>query len=291
MMKTNVSALALATLLAAGTTAAFAQTTTEEDADQTEGDQATGDAAARPADGAEPAAEGEVVETVPMEEAEPAAEEGTVVVEEEPAEDTVIVTEPETTEAPATEGEVVVVDEAEPAEDGALIVDDAEPVEGEAVVVEDAEAVEPVEPVEGQIFEQSADQILGSTLLDATVVSTDGETIGDVDDMVVSSEGQITGVVIGVGGFLGIGEKRVAVEFARIEVRQQEGGELRFVLDATQEQLEAAPEFQTRDALDAAVVPATDGAVATDGDVAIQNDSAVEGGAVEPAETVIKPAD
>jgi hypothetical protein len=51
--------------------------------------------------------------------------------------------------------------------------------------------------------------------------------------------------VIGVGGFLGIGEKRVAVEMAQISVQTDETGNPRLLLDATRESLEAAPEFVT----------------------------------------------
>jgi hypothetical protein len=46
---------------------------------------------------------------------------------------------------------------------------------------------------------------------------------------------------------LGISEKDVAIEYPRIE-RMETDGEVRFVLDTTQEELDAAPEFQTANA-------------------------------------------
>ena len=52
-------------------------------------------------------------------------------------------------------------------------------------------------------------------------------------------------MIVGVGGFLGIGEKDVAVNFASIEPRSDEDGDVSLYLNATQEQLEAAPEFHT----------------------------------------------
>ena len=52
-------------------------------------------------------------------------------------------------------------------------------------------------------------------------------------------------MIVGVGGFLGIGEKDVAVSFAAIEPRTDENGDVSLYLNATQEQLEAAPEFKT----------------------------------------------
>lgn len=43
-----------------------------------------------------------------------------------------------------------------------------------------------------------------------------GESLGEIADLVVSDDGEITKVVIDVGGFLGIGEKPVAVEFSEV---------------------------------------------------------------------------
>jgi len=58
-------------------------------------------------------------------------------------------------------------------------------------------------------------------------------------------------VIVGVGGFLGIGEKDVAVNFAAIEPRSDADGNVSLYLNAPQEQLEAAPEFKTLTDLDA----------------------------------------
>src|ERR671912_428104 len=121
-----------------------------------------------------------------------------------------------------------------------------EPAEGEQMEVQ----TEPAEgqPVPGQLFQQSANQFLGSTLMDATVQSTEGENIGEVNDLVINSNGTVEGVVIGVGGFLGIGERDVAVRLDQITIQQQEGDadDLTFVLNATREELQNAPAFQTQ---------------------------------------------
>ena len=58
-------------------------------------------------------------------------------------------------------------------------------------------------------------------------------------------------MIVGVGGFLGIGEKDVAVNFAAIEPRSDADGDVSLYLNAPQEQLEAAPEFKTLTDLDA----------------------------------------
>ncbi|MBJ3777294.1 PRC-barrel domain-containing protein [Acuticoccus mangrovi] len=114
-------------------------------------------------------------------------------------------------------------------------------------------------PVEGQIFEQSPDTFLASTLLDTVVMNASDEKIGDINDMVITADGQVSGVVIGVGGFLGIGEKDVAIELSRLDISEDEDGDLVFMLDATEEELKAAPEFMTQEdvaANDAATAPA-----------------------------------
>jgi sporulation protein YlmC with PRC-barrel domain len=89
---------------------------------------------------------------------------------------------------------------------------------------------------------------LASNLIGETVYSShsdDAETIGDINDLVVNDQGPIDAVVIGVGGFLGVGEKNVAVQFDSIEWTVDENGSQYAVLTATQEELEAAPAFDT----------------------------------------------
>lgn len=100
-------------------------------------------------------------------------------------------------------------------------------------------------PVEGQIFQQDENTFLASTLMDASIINATGDSIGDVDDLVVTAEGQITGVVVGVGGFLGVGEKLVALEMSRLNIQFDDDGDLVFSVNETEEALENAPAFVT----------------------------------------------
>lgn len=97
-----------------------------------------------------------------------------------------------------------------------------------------------------------ASEITGKQVYSST--ADDAEHIGDVSDFVIGPDGSIAAVIIGVGGFLGIGEKSVAVNFAELEWVIAEDGTERFVLPTTKEALEAAPEFET---VDAEVTPAS----------------------------------
>jgi len=62
-----------------------------------------------------------------------------------------------------------------------------------------------------------ANHIMASDLIGTKVVSANNESIGDINDVVLDRNGQIVAAVVGVGGFLGIGEKDVAVPFASLE--------------------------------------------------------------------------
>lgn len=70
------------------------------------------------------------------------------------------------------------------------------------------------------------------------------DSVGDVNDVVMGRGGQAEAVVIGVGGFLGIGEKNVAVDFSKLSWVEREG-ERWLMISATREELEAAPAFDT----------------------------------------------
>jgi sporulation protein YlmC with PRC-barrel domain len=45
--------------------------------------------------------------------------------------------------------------------------------------------------------------------------------IGDVDDVLIDKEGRVTAMIIGVGGFLGMGEKNVAVPFSSVRASEK----------------------------------------------------------------------
>lgn len=110
---------------------------------------------------------------------------------------------------------------------------------------------------------------LASELIDQPVYSStgdDAEEIGKVTDLIFSQDGMISGVVIGVGGFLGIGEKSVAVPFSILEFTVAADNTERWVVPTTADALTAAPDFvwskdEPADANDNAAAPADGTAV------------------------------
>jgi sporulation protein YlmC with PRC-barrel domain len=79
--------------------------------------------------------------------------------------------------------------------------------------------------------------------------------IGDVDDLLIDKEGHVTAMIIGVGGFLGMGEKDVAVPFSSVR-GSEKNNKWYLVLNTNKEALKAAPGF-TYDKTKTAWVTAT----------------------------------
>ncbi|BBI49395.1 hypothetical protein HORIV_18160 [Vreelandella olivaria] len=72
----------------------------------------------------------------------------------------------------------------------------------------------------------------------------DDEDIGTITDLVIDEDGQINAVVVGVGGFLGMGEKNVAIEWDSLELTKDEDGENYVItVNASEDALEAAEEY------------------------------------------------
>jgi hypothetical protein len=67
------------------------------------------------------------------------------------------------------------------------------------------------------VTQQQPGQWLASKLIGTTVVGPNNESIGDVNDVLMERDGRAAAVIVGVGGFLGIGEKDVAVPFSQLE--------------------------------------------------------------------------
>lgn len=93
---------------------------------------------------------------------------------------------------------------------------------------------------------QEEDELSASEYVGRAVYNPSQEKIGTVSDLIFAPDGAIQAAVIGVGGFLGLGEKKVGVRFDAIESRvEPETKELVLMLDVTAEQLTQAPAYVT----------------------------------------------
>ena len=100
-------------------------------------------------------------------------------------------------------------------------------------------------PKSGQqtfLDQQKADQMLASDLMKKSILGANNERIGDVNDLLMSKDGDVVAVLVGVGGFLGIGEKTVAIPFDSLK-RSADAEQL--TAQYSREDLKQAPEFVT----------------------------------------------
>ena len=67
--------------------------------------------------------------------------------------------------------------------------------------------------------------------------------IGDIDDVLVDKSGKITGLIVGVGGFLGAGEKDVIVPFSSVKMSKK-NDKWWLTLDETKDSLKSAAGFK-----------------------------------------------
>ena len=95
---------------------------------------------------------------------------------------------------------------------------------------------------------QQADQRLArSSLLGASVRNASGAIIGDIDDLIIGPNNHIDGVIIGVGGFLGLGEKKIGVRTSALQFSTKDGRTVITLPAASKEVLAAVPSYKAAD--------------------------------------------
>ncbi|MGY6695075.1 MAG: PRC-barrel domain-containing protein [Roseinatronobacter sp.] len=88
--------------------------------------------------------------------------------------------------------------------------------------------------------EQTADRLMG-----ADVFGREGEEIATVDDFVIGDTGEITHVIMDVGGFLGMASHTVAIETDDLDILWNDAdGDVRVQVTMTQEEMESLPEYE-----------------------------------------------
>src|SRR6266478_1790562 len=109
------------------------------------------------------------------------------------------------------------------------------------------------------ITSQGADQWVFTKFRGIDVRGPDNASIGSVNDLLFDGTGKIIGVVIGVGGFLGIGTKNVAIDMSAFDAVPADSGSndnnppagyandptnVKLKVAWTKDQLKDAPDFQ-----------------------------------------------
>ena len=93
------------------------------------------------------------------------------------------------------------------------------------------------------ITQQPANEWLAGVFIGAKVQNAAGEAVGDIYDLMFSPQGHISTVVLGVGGFLGMGERIVAIPFTALSFKVGTKGERIIIVPLSKDNLVKAPDF------------------------------------------------
>ena len=97
---------------------------------------------------------------------------------------------------------------------------------------------------EGYAAAEVAD-LTTENLTGARVYGADDEDVGEVSKLLLTDDGKLDRAVIDVGGFLGMGERPVAVAMNELTIIRADGGDdIRVYIDSSQEALEAQPAYE-----------------------------------------------
>jgi sporulation protein YlmC with PRC-barrel domain len=91
----------------------------------------------------------------------------------------------------------------------------------------------------------NSDDKLSSNVVGLDIYNDQNNDIGKIQDIVFDTSRQMTGYILSVGGFLGMGTHYVAVNSGSVKVTYDAGNKVwRATMNATKDQLKAAPEFK-----------------------------------------------
>ena len=92
--------------------------------------------------------------------------------------------------------------------------------------------------------QQTMSQVLVSKLIGAEVMSPAKQKVGKIEYLVMNKDGRVEAAVIGVGGFLGIDRKDVALSFDSLAVNYGPKNDIQSVTaNVTKDSLKAAPAY------------------------------------------------
>jgi PRC-barrel domain len=122
----------------------------------------------------------------------------------------------------------------------------------EAVTDEEVAAEEQVPPADMEFIkvQDEAQFLAEDEVIGKDVVNINDEEVGTITDLVMDQQQKLVGVVLSVGGFLGIADKWVAIPVDQIDFPTDEQP-ARLLVAVTEEQLKNAPDFMTREEVEA----------------------------------------
>lgn len=118
----------------------------------------------------------------------------------------------------------------------------------------DPNTVGSIQPKDGQVL---ATNFIGQSVYESD--KADAATVGEVNDLILTADGKIEAAIVGVGGFLGVGEKDVAVSPNQLQMATRSDGKTWLVMKATKDQLNSAPAFDRTKLAEGVAKPADSG--------------------------------
>ncbi|MEN2495061.1 MAG: hypothetical protein TECD_00975 [Hyphomicrobiaceae bacterium hypho_1] len=91
--------------------------------------------------------------------------------------------------------------------------------------------------------QQPNQYLAADLLLKAKIYDANGNIFGDVEDLILNENNQIEGVIIGVGGFLGVGEKRIGVSYSALQFTDKDGKTIVSLPQVVPSILKGIPEY------------------------------------------------
>lgn len=91
---------------------------------------------------------------------------------------------------------------------------------------------------------QLAKEFRSTEIIGGVVYNGAEERLGVINDVIIGPEGRVTAVILARGGFLGIGQRDIAVLYRSLHLKRDDG-RVRFVLNTEPEILDQLPSYDT----------------------------------------------
>jgi sporulation protein YlmC with PRC-barrel domain len=98
-------------------------------------------------------------------------------------------------------------------------------------------------PVSATVDSKMAPPVTADTrkLIGRNIKNADGETIGEIKSIYINKDGKVDSVMVGVGGFLGVGDREVRIAWSDLKIT--DNGE-KVMVNMTKDELKAKPEYR-----------------------------------------------
>ncbi len=177
----------------------------------------------------------------PDQAAEAATQEQTLSGEDAKTVDTAGTADPAADTDPSAE----TADMAKPATDTAGTVDAAKPASDTATETASERLRSYSSSIESEPFTGSvAGGMSADTLIGMSVIDSDGESVGEISDLIIGQDDVVNHAIVEVGGFLGFGAKTTAIDLGHVTVDESKS---EVTLDISRADIDAMPEYQRDD--------------------------------------------